>query len=254
MALGAVSDELVFADAAELDAQHQAVPHVEVAVDQHGAAVQLAQLAVRQHGESVLVVLRIAAPEPDLVESAAAPRLDAEAARRDLGIEPALVAARDVVEDLAPVRDEPREDVEPAGRALRVRHGGDDLGQVQMLDQLDDIDAAALEHRAVVEIDHVELQLVQLLLDRLVAAGQETRAHAKGLGAEAQVEARRLELALADVLGRAQHVAVHELADLLPRQEAGLAGKLPGTGTPFAGEILIPRHDQSRSCRCAHGA
>ena len=96
----------------------------------------------------MLVVLRVAPAEADLVEAAAAARLDAEAARRDLGVEPALVAARDVVEDLAAVGDEAREDVEPPGRALRVRDGGDDLRELQVLDELDDINAAAFEHRA----------------------------------------------------------------------------------------------------------
>ena len=81
--------------------------------------MQLAQLAVGERGIGMLVVLGVAPAEADLVEAAAAAGLDAEAARRNLGVEPALVAAGDVVEDLAAVGDEAREDVEPPGRALR---------------------------------------------------------------------------------------------------------------------------------------
>jgi hypothetical protein len=44
VAAGAVPDQPIGADAVERDAQHEAVPHIEVAVDQRRAGVQLAQL------------------------------------------------------------------------------------------------------------------------------------------------------------------------------------------------------------------
>ena len=124
-------------------------------------------------------MLGVAPAEADLVEPAAAAGLDAEAARRNLGVEPALVAAGDVVEDLAAVGDEAREDVEPPGRALRVGDRGDDLRQMQVLDELDDVDAAALEHRPVVEVDLVELQLLRAV-PRRFSCGQEGSSRAPG--------------------------------------------------------------------------
>ena len=119
--------------------------------------------------------------------------------------------------------------------------------QMQVLDELDDVNAAALEHRPVVEVDLVELQLLELLLHGFRPARKEARAHPVRLGAEAQVEARRLELGLAQLLGRPQHVAVHELADFLARQEPGLAGEKARAGTPLAAEIFIAGHDELRA-------
>ena len=115
-------------------------------------------------------------------------------ARDDLDVERPVVAGIDVVEDLAPVGDDPGEEVEAAGRAFRVGRAGNALRQVQVLLQRDDVDAAALEDGAVLEVDLHIGEVAKLLGDGLVASRQHARAHAIGVGAEAEVEARRLEL------------------------------------------------------------
>ena len=64
------------------------------------------------------------------VQTAAAPHLDPKAARRNLRVEWPIVSARDVVKYLAAISDQPREDIEPPGRALGVRDRGDRLGEL----------------------------------------------------------------------------------------------------------------------------
>ena len=78
-----------------------------------------------------------------------------EGARRDLGVERAGVARLDAVELGAAVGDQPREQVEPAGRALGVGDRGDAGGQRQALEQRDEVDAALLQHRAARQVDPV---------------------------------------------------------------------------------------------------
>ena len=59
-----------------------------------------------------------------------------------------------------------------------------------------DIDAAALQHRAMSgQVDLVEAGGGQHLLDPAGGAGQKASAHAIGLGAKAQIEAGGLDLA-----------------------------------------------------------
>jgi hypothetical protein len=92
---------------------------------------------------------------------------------------------------------------------------------------------------AEIEVDDVVLQIGELVLDGACPAGQEARPHPVGLGAEAQVEARRLELPLGEVLRRPQHLAAHELADLLARQEPGFSRQLARAGAASAREIVV---------------
>ena len=100
------------------------------------------------------------------------------------------------------VGDDAGEDVEPAGRAFRIG-GGDDLRrQRQAFQQRHDVDAVGLQHRAVGEVDLVQLQFVDALGDGRAGTGQEAGAHAIGDVAEAQIEARRLDLALDEGIGR----------------------------------------------------
>ena len=105
-----------------------------------------------------------------------------------------MIAGVDAVEAARLVGDHAGEDVEPAGRAFRIGGGGDVVGQRQAFDQRHDVDAAGLQHRAVGQLDLVQLQLVDALGDRRARPGQEARAHAIGDLAEPQVEARRLDL------------------------------------------------------------
>ena len=63
---------------------------------------------------------RVAGEQPQLVEGEAGPDVDRERARDDLEVELAVVAVGDLVEAVVAVGDHAREDVEAAGRALRV--------------------------------------------------------------------------------------------------------------------------------------
>ncbi len=68
----------------------------------------------------------------------------------------------------------------------------------------------------------MQLQVVELGCDRLAAAGQKARAHAIGDGAEAQIEARGLQLLLEQRLGDPDLAALDQRLDRLRRQDAGL--------------------------------
>ena len=189
VALGAVADEAVRPEAAEIDAHRDALAHVGiVVVDQPLARVQRAQ---RLGGE-----LRVAVAEADLRQPRALAHQHRKGLRADLGIERAVIAGADAVEAAGLVGDHAGEHVEPAGRAFRIGGGGDVVGQRQAFDQRHDVDAAGLQHRAVGERDLVQLQFVDALGDGGVRPGQEARAHAIGDLAEPQVEARGLDLVL----------------------------------------------------------
>ena len=91
--------------------------------------------------------------------------------------------------------DDAGEDVEPAGRALRVGARRDAGGQRERLLQLDQVDAAALQHGRPLEVEAVHGVLRQRLGHRPPAAGQEAEGQAVGVAAEAEIEAGGLDLA-----------------------------------------------------------
>ena len=105
-----------------------------------------------------------------------------------------MIAGGQRVEAAGAVADDAGEDVEPAGRAFGVGAGADLRRQREALLQRHEIDAAALEHRAVGQVEPVQLERRDALGDGLLGAGQKARAHAIGDVAEPQVEARRLHL------------------------------------------------------------
>ena len=104
-----------------------------------------------------------------------------------------MVAGPHVVEAVVAIGDHPGEDVEPAGRALRVRLGANVVGQRQLLDQRHQVGTVALEHRTVAEIDPLESKAIDLLLDRRVDVRQEGAAQRPGEVAEAKVDAGGLD-------------------------------------------------------------
>src|SRR4029079_10823133 len=122
---------------------------------------------------------RPAAANAQLAQARALPHQDAESARRGLGVEHAAVLLAHLVEGGAGVADEAGEDVEAAGRALRVAHRRGAVAQVEALEQRDDVDAALLEHAARRDVYRVHRELVELVLDRALA-GQEAGADAVG--------------------------------------------------------------------------
>ena len=213
MALGAVADQRERTARGEIDADRNAAVEIGVVgIDQPLVRMQLA--------ERLRVEQRVAVAEADLRQPRALAHQDRKGLRADLGIERAVIAGLDAVEAARLVGDHAGEDVEPAGRALRVG-GGRDVGrQRQALDQRHDVDAAGLQHGAVGQRDLVQLELVDALGDRGARAGQEARAHAEGDGAEAQVEARRLDLAGHERLFGEDAAAFSERRNHAVRQDA----------------------------------
>jgi hypothetical protein len=60
--------------------------------------------------------------------------------------------------------------------------------------QRHDVDAAGFQHGGFGEVDHVQLEPIELVGDQARRTGHEARADAKRLGAQAQVEAGGLDL------------------------------------------------------------
>ena len=127
---------------------------------------------------------------------------------------------RELVEGGDAVGDHAREDVEPAGGAFRIGGGGESCRQRQAFEQRHDIDAAGLQHRALRQVDRVQLQVAELGSDLRLGAREEARAHAVGHGAEAQVEAGRLQLVGQERLGQPHMPGLDQGADRLHRQDA----------------------------------
>ncbi len=146
--------------------------------------------------------------DPQLHQARAGARQDAEGTRADLGIERAAVAFADAIELGALVGDDPGEHIEPADRAFRVGEGRHPPAQGEMLEQRDDINAILFEHRALSQIDLVHRQLVQLVAHARPRPRQKARPHPVGDLAETQIEARRLDLVVADRRRRLDLVAL----------------------------------------------
>ena len=199
----------------KIHAHRDAFAHVDViVVDQPLARVQLAQaLGIEQ---------RVAVAETDLREPRALAHQHREGLRADLGVERAVIAGLDAIKPAGLVGDHPGEDVEPAGRALRIGGGRDVVGKRQALQQRHDVDAAGFEHGAVAEGNLVQLELVDALGDRGVGAGQEARAHPIGHLAEPQVEAGGLDLVGDEVIGGQNPTALRQRRDHVVGQDAFL--------------------------------
>ena len=215
MALGAIADKAVGAQAGKIDAHRDALAYVGVIiVDQALARVQRAQcFGIEQ---------RTVVAEADLRQTRALAYQHRKGARADLGIERSVVTALDAIEAAGFVGDHPGEDVEPAGRALGIGGSGNVVGQREAFDQRHDVDAAGFEHRAVAERDLVQLEFVDALGDRGVRTRQEARAHAVGHLAEPEIEARRLDLVGHEIIGRQDRAILRQRRDHVVRQDASL--------------------------------
>ena len=186
----------------------------------------LANVGVVERECVPIPLLGMPAAKPDLVQLR--PRLDAdaEAAGRNLQPKLALIVERHVVERLSAIDDEAGENVDAAGRALRVC-GARKVGpQLQPLHQPRDIDDPFLQHGALArERDGLRVQALEPVANGALAPGQEARANAIGFLAESQVEARRLKLGRFQwKLGPDQFSADHGL-DLLPPEQAERGGE-----------------------------
>ena len=146
-----------------------------------------------------------------------------------------MVAGADLVEAVVAVGEHPGEDVEPAGRALRVGLGAHVVGQRQLLDQRHQVGTVALEHGAVAQVDPLEGEALDLLLDGRVDVGQEAAAQRPGEVAEAQVDAGRLDRLGPDpVVARADPFGLDRLAQRLRGQDAVGSAAARCSGAPAA--------------------
>src|SRR5579864_2823314 len=133
-----------------------------------------------------------------------------------------MVAGVDAIERLRVVGDEACEDVDPAGRALGVRRSGNAAGKIRTFEQRYDVDASGFQDGAIGEIDLVHEDREELFPHRRARAGKKARANPVCDGAEAQVDARRLQLRLEDVL-RGDDLApgANQAAQDVARQNSG---------------------------------
>ncbi len=119
------------------------------------------------------------------------------------------------------VGDHAGEDVEPPGRALRVRLRADVLGQGQLLDQRHQVGTVALQHRPVAQVDLLEGEPLDLLLDSGIDVREEGAAQRPGEVAEPQVDARRLHRLGPDpVVAGADPLVLDRPVELLGGQHA----------------------------------
>ena len=99
-------------------------------------------------------------------------------------------------------------------------------GSARTLQQRHDVDAIGLQHRAVAEIDFVQFQLVDAFSHRRARTGKETGADAIGGVAEPQIEARGLDLAFDERIGRQDQAGIRHRRDHAVGQDAiGIGGK-----------------------------
>ena len=200
--------------------------------DQRFAHVEAGELGFRQQ--------RMALAEADLRQARAGARDDREGARADLQIERTGIAGRDLVELLAVVGHHAGEDVEAAGRALRVGGGGDLRRQGEAFQQRHDVDAAGLEHGAVAS-GRSRAASAGRACRRPYAclAGQEAGAHAPGLVAEPEIEAGRLDL-----------VGVERARGNQPAAPEKAPRSVDREGFPLAASLIAPLHWMRRRLTC----
>ncbi len=97
-----------------------------------------------------------------------------------------------------------------------------------MLEQRDDIDAAALQHAAVFETDLIRFQRGELFGDAAILAGKKARANAKGARAETKIETCRLQLRGVDLDLPPNLLALLHHLDFFARQQAELRAEIVG--------------------------
>ena len=201
MALGAIADKAAGVFAGQIDADRHAMGEIGIIdIDQPLGLMQRVEFAGAQRG--------FADPEPELRQPRAFAQQHRKGFGADLGIKRAVVTGIDTVEPPGAVGDHAREHVEPAGRAFRIGGGHDIRRQRQALQQRHDVDAVGLQHRAVGEIDLMQLQFVDPFGDRAIRPRQKTGAHPVGDVAEPQIEAGRLDLALDEGIFGADHAGI----------------------------------------------
>ena len=169
---------------------------------------------------------RIASANANLVQPGTLAHQDTECSRRYLGIEGPTVPLADTIEFRAVIGDESSEYVQAAGGALGIAHRGRAFSQRQALEQRNDVDATALQHRAVADVHLVHREVFEFHFDRRVFPWKETGAHPVRSWPQAKVEAGRLILVVLDRLQKTNFLRYLDLAfQLLRRQYPGRANR-----------------------------
>ena len=177
-------------------------------IDQPDLLVQPAQRRIAEPGR--------AAADAQLHQARAGAHQDAEGARRDLGKERTLVAFANAVEFGAVIGDDPGEDIEPAGRALRVGGRRSAFAQRHIFEQRNDINAVLFENGAPRQVDAVHREEFELVAHARPRAGHKARPHPIGNLAEPQIDAGGLDLIVANRLWRQDLPALgHRVAQQL---------------------------------------
>ena len=248
-----VADDPVGGAAGEIDAHAEPVVEghprqrhrpVVVVVEQRPALVDLPQ---RRVGDRP-----VPDQQPQLVERGARVHAHRKGLRRDLQVEVPAVAGRDLVEAGRAIGDDPREDVEPARRALGIRASAHPGRQRQRLQQRHQVHRAALQRRALGErdpIDHQVALAVQTILHGL-AKRQEAGAQLVGHGPQTKVEAGGLELIVTEG-DRGRDPAIrHRRPELVIGQHAGAGHAIGRRGCVGHPAHLAPpargRQDEGR--------
>ena len=154
--------------AVQVEPEEEPVRQDEV-VDRHRRA-PLEEDGLGEVGLADLVVAepRAAHGEAQLVERQVLSDPDGERQRHHLEVERAVVARRDLVEAVAVIGDHAGEDVDAAGRALRVGLAAQPGREIESLLELNQVGAPRLEHGPVAaQVDLVEDVVLQLALHRV---------------------------------------------------------------------------------------
>ncbi len=175
------------------------------------------------------------AAKAQLVEARSRSHHDAEAAGSHLQVKLALITFVHLVEQGRLIGDQSRQNVQTAGGALRIGERGNFALQPDGLEQWDDVQAPALQHRTPRQIHpealEVGVQLAHFLQDFFPLAGEKARIYRVGHLAQAQVDAGRLDLVVQNVRENGHGCDIptrHHLPDLLTRQDAGVYRRAAG--------------------------
>ena len=215
--LGAVAHDLTVGRSMQIDRQPQST--FDLCADRAGAVEKNQLLAAIQCIQRGVRCWRVPPQESELTQPETRLHQDAERARHDLQIQLPLMPLGHAVKFRSEIRNEAREDVQPARGALRVCFPPDLRGQTQLLHQWHDVHTAALECGRMRKIELVHPVFVDLGLNRGALAGQKARAHPVRDFAEAQVETCRLDLCGVDALVREDPPGGDQALNLLRRQD-----------------------------------
>ena len=129
---------------------------------------------------------------------------------------------------MGPVGNDAGEHIDTAGGAFRIGRGGDFGRQSQAFHQFGDIDAARFQHGALGQVDFMQGQGLDARADGPLRPRQEAGPHAPRPAAQAQIQARRLDLAGREGGSDADRARAMQGLDLVGRQNAAVLAHRTG--------------------------